>query len=507
MTNNQKPYSFHLATEPSELCLQARTQFLEFVLRLKPQVVADLWDKAFPKFKLAVIRRFAKEILDGIEDIGAYFDEQQKKYLEDQDSHYIHLLQRKLEQATGARPYGAFELLSERPALKEKINEVIQQYLAAIQNAIVVKLIQSKLTTEFGEDPIEKEFRFYADIAGRDEDQTLAAVIQTWSQTWNLNADWCRDHAVAVLREWLSHRQLSSVGFYTTEQAMQRTGWTSATHELLYASIWSRASAGIAVYGIHGPKPIEFKWDIYDFERPGFNRLRESQRAYKQKLLAEFELYLSDKRRKPLLELLNSEEERTDRKIESYYEVLKRFTKVLNSHIRETLKATDKSAGGLMKIKRKPSLSCHIRWAVEFHMPPRKTLDMIVGFEDYAVAVAGALDSTRKGLTREEIDRELDALRAEGRDDLFAPYKSIGDEQKASAVISERIDADCQKTAGIVIVRYFCAADKRIREAPDRSVVSKAAKDILILVGLENSTGTKRTRAKSSGSQALARGA
>jgi hypothetical protein len=541
MTNNQKPYSFHLATEPSELCLEARTQFLEFVLRLKPQVVADLWDKAFPKFKLSVIRRFAKEILDGVEDIGAHFDQQQKKYLEDQDSHYIHLLQRKLEQATGARPYGAFELLSERAALKEKINEVIQQYLAVIQNAIVVKLIQSKLTTEFGEDPIEKEFRFYADIAGRDEDHTLAAVIQTWSQTWNLNADWCRDHAVAVLREWLSHRQLSSVGFYTTEQAMQRTGWTSATHELLYASIWSRASAGIAVYGIHGPKPIEFKWDIYDFERPGFNRLRESQKAYKQKLLAEFELYLSDKRRKPLLELLNSEAERTDRKIESYYEVLKRFTKVLNSHmhIRETLKATDKSAGGLMKIKRKPSLSSHIRWAVEFHVPPRKTLDMIVGFEDYAVAVAGALDSRRKGLTREEMDRELahykmnsddldralallfergiiytqqedptsrviDTLRAEGRDDLFAPYKSIGDEEKASAVISERIDADCQKTGGVVIVRYFCAADKRIREAPDRSVVSKAAKDILILVGLENSTGTKR---KSSKSQTIGRGA
>src|SRR5213079_785564 len=100
MSNQSKPYSFHLADEPSELCLQARTQFLESVLRLKPQVVADLWDKAFPEFKLAVIRRFDKEILDGIEDIRGYLDEQQKKYLEDlqdQDSHYFHLLHRKLE--------------------------------------------------------------------------------------------------------------------------------------------------------------------------------------------------------------------------------------------------------------------------------------------------------------------------------------------------------------------------------------------------------------------------
>src|SRR6266849_4836436 len=129
MSNQSKPYGFHLANEPSELCLQARSQFLESVMRLKPQVVADLWNKAFQEFKLAVIRRFAKEILDGIEDIGAYFDEQQKQYLEglqDQDSHNFHLLHRKLEEATGARPYSAFELLSERPELREKIDEVIQ---------------------------------------------------------------------------------------------------------------------------------------------------------------------------------------------------------------------------------------------------------------------------------------------------------------------------------------------------------------------------------------------
>jgi hypothetical protein len=134
--------------------------------------------------------------------IAGYFDEQQKKYLQDlqnQDSPYFHLLHRKLEETTGARPYGAFELLSERPELKEKIDGVIQHYLTAFQKALVVKLIQSKLTTEFGVDPITQEFRFYADIVGRNEDEGLAAAIQTWSETWNLNADWCRDHAVAVM--------------------------------------------------------------------------------------------------------------------------------------------------------------------------------------------------------------------------------------------------------------------------------------------------------------------
>ncbi|HBB89523.1 MAG TPA: hypothetical protein DC047_18110 [Blastocatellia bacterium] len=262
----------------------------------------------------------------------------------------------------------------------------------------------------------------------------------------------------------------------------------------------------------------------------------------KQKLLAEFELYLSDKRRKPLLELLNSDEERIDGKLEPYYEVLKRFTKVLNWHISETLKATDKAVSGLVKINRKPSLSNHIKWAVEFHVAPIKTLDEIVEFEERAVAVAEVLrESSPKGLTREQTvgefshytnsddvdtalallleraitytqqedptSRVINALRAGGRDDLFAPYKRTGDEQKAWAVIRELIDADYEKTGGIVIVRYLCATDKQIRKAPDRSVVSRAVKDILTLVGLENSTGTKRTHTKSPRSQALARGA
>ncbi|HEY0763697.1 MAG TPA: hypothetical protein VGD61_15095 [Pyrinomonadaceae bacterium] len=526
MSNQSKPYSFHPVGEPSELCLQARAQFLESVLRLKPQVVADLWGKAFPEFKLAVIRRFAKEILNGIEDIGRYFEEQQNKFLEDlqdQDSNYFHLLHRKLEETTGARPYGAFELLSERPDLKEKINEVIQHFLIGFQNASVVKLIQSKLTIEFGGDPITQEFRFYAAIAERDEDKALAAAIQIWSETWNLNADWCRDHAVAVLREWLSHHQLSSVGFYSTEQAMQGTGWASATHELLFASVASRVSTETAVYGMHGPKPLQFKWGSYNFERPGFNRLRESRRAYKEKSLAAFELYLSEKRRKPLLELVNSDEGGRDPKLEPYYEVLKQFKKVLNWHICETLKATDKAAGELIKINRKPALSNHVRWAVEFHVAPIKTLDEIVEFEESAIAIAEVLrDSNPKGLTRQEIVQEfshytnsddvdralallldqgiiytqqedptsrvIDALRAEGRYDLFAPFRRPGDEQKAWAVISERINADYEKTGGIVIVRYFCAIDKQIRKAQDRSVVSRAVKDILRLIGLENST-------------------
>jgi hypothetical protein len=384
-----------------------------------------------------------------------------------------------------------------------------------------VNLIQRKLPSEVGEDALTARFRFYADVAERDEDKELADVIRTWSERWSVDADWCRDFAVAVLRGWLSHPQLSSVGFYTTEQALQRSVWVSTTHELVFASIGTRVNTEIAVYGMNGPSPLKFQWHEYRFERPGFNRLKESQGDYKQRSLAEFELYLSEKRRKPLIEILNADAQRTGLRIEPYYEILKRFIRTLNTHVAESLRATDELVRTLAKVKRKPSLATHVRWAVEFHVTPRKTLDEIVDFETLVVDVAEWLrDSDHNGWTREEIIQEfshyagdvsnhtvdqalalllergniktrhedstlrvIDALRAEGRGDLFAPYKSVEDERKASAVIRERIDKDYEMNGGVVIVRYHFVAGTKIRQAPDRSVISRAAKDIMSLIG------------------------
>jgi hypothetical protein len=147
---------------------------------------------------------------------------------------------------------------------------------------------------------------------------------------------------------------------------------------------------------------------------------------------------------------------------------------------------------------------------VEFHVPPQKTLAEIVKIEDDAVQVAEVLrDSNPKGRTREEIGHEfsgynnmtdddihhalalliergiiyteqedptarvIKSLRAEGRADLFGPNKSVHDEQHALAVIRERIDADYGKTGGVVIVRYFFAADETIREAPDPALLAE----------------------------------
>jgi hypothetical protein len=164
-------------------------------------------------------------------------------------------------------------------------------------------------------------------------------------------------------------------------------------------------------------------------------------------------------------------------------------------------------------------------------VPPTTTLDEIVRVEEDTVAVAELLSESGEGLTREEIDREyseyehnpidinealgllmtralvytqqedptsrvIEALRAEGRNDLFAPYATVDAEQKASAEIRKRINADYDKTGGAVVVRYLYSPAKKTPTARDRSVISKATKDILVLVGLDRGNQVKRNRHK-----------
>ena len=540
MSKQSKAYAVHLANEPSELCFQARAQFLEYIARLKPQVIADLWDSVFPEFRWAVIRRFPKEVFEGISDLDAYFKEKQKKYFEDPDSNYVHLLHRRLEQATGAPPYRAMAQLRNQPELQVKVNEVVQRYCAAVHNALVAELIQSKLITEPGVDAIKTSFRSYAQIAERKEDQLLVNSIHKWSETWNLNAAWCRDHAVAVLREWLSHRQLRSVGLYTSEEAMQRTGWSSAARELLFDSIMSRLSADSAVYGLRGPKPLTFRLGNDEFEREGFNRLTESQATYKRKSLADFELWVMERRRPKVVRILHAGEDENDLTIEPLFEIVRRFTKALNHHIRATLKATNKTVGKLIRVKRKRSLANHVKWAVEYQVAPERTLAEIVEIENCAEAVAGVLrDSACKTVARDKICEEfccyqswtendvdrglalllergivytehedstwrvIDALKAEGRDDLFGPDRSIEVQREAENVIRERLEVDYEKTRGIVIVRYGLVAGKEAH-APDRSTVSRAVNDILSLIDLGSGVRS-RGRSKGDSGQALSK--
>lgn len=65
--------------------------------------------------------------------------------------------------------------------------------------------------------------------------------VQEWSERWNLNAEWCCDHAVAVLRNWLSSDEIRWVGVFPSRLwPVQYEGWRAAVSDLTNEGISSR---------------------------------------------------------------------------------------------------------------------------------------------------------------------------------------------------------------------------------------------------------------------------
>ena len=476
-----KPYNVALPEEPSELAYVARAGFLDNVLLLKPHVVTDLWEKVFPSFKTAVVRKFHDEILDGIEDIDQYLASKHETHLCDPKSIYFNRLERELEAVTGALPYRIFEDLTEERT--NIINNVVASYVLAFYQGQIVKLIQRKLTTEMGPDILIEEFDCFAGIAHRPEYDDLAKAIKEWANRWNLGAGWCLDHAVIVLREWLSNRHLSSVSLFESPQSIQRAGWISSTDKILFASVFSRVAVDVAVYGSDGPEKLRFQWGNYNFQSDGFNRLRESKSAYKQRMLQEFELYWTGHRHQSLLALHNPDDAYASRpRLEPYTEAIGRFKRVLNEHIRQSIEATAEPMKLLLKGKSKHSLTDHLRWAVDSQVEPTKTLSDIFDFEDLAVAIADGLRGAEsRGLTLMQIS-QLTCLEIRDSADIARACTLLVERDTARA---EYDLATSNDGVPLQITRYVFNSRRNRSEAPDPSTISKGISEILDLVGLE----------------------
>jgi hypothetical protein len=56
------------------------------------------------------------------------------------------------------------------------------------------------------------------------------------------------------------------------------------------------------------------------------------------------------------------------------YGVLERFKSKLDRHIKVIVKNTKKNSRDLVKIRRRPKLNLHLRWTIEYQLPPVKGL-------------------------------------------------------------------------------------------------------------------------------------
>jgi len=235
----------------AESRLLARALFLGSILYLRTDVIEDLWNTVFPEFKETVLRRFHSHIFYGTSP--QKYEKDSLEFLKTTNGsgdYLVHLLQRRLVPA------------------------------------------QMDLTSP---DPVRDELFCYVK-AQQYGHNTLLDRIDEWSRRWNLDAEWCRNHALTVLRAWLFNHELRWVGAFPSRLGpIQSEGWRSASSSLESNADFSRFLVGLKLEAKGSPGPLKFHLQTEDggfnFE-VSWNIAEENEARFKQRVQAELRLSL-----------------------------------------------------------------------------------------------------------------------------------------------------------------------------------------------------------------------
>ena len=235
----------------AESRLLARATFLESILRLRTNVIQDLWDTVFPEFKKTVLRRFYSHIFDGTST---------EKYEKD-----------------------SLEFLKTTNGNGDYLIHLLQRRLAPTQ---------MDLTSA---DPVRDELFCYVK-AQQYGHNTLLDRINEWGRRWGLNDEWCRNYGLTVLRTWLFNPELRWVGALQSRLSpLNSEGWRSAYSDLESKADFSRFLVELQVEAKGSPGPLKFhlqtKDGDFNFE-VSWNIAEENEARFKKRAQAELKLSL-----------------------------------------------------------------------------------------------------------------------------------------------------------------------------------------------------------------------
>lgn len=331
-------------SERPNSALEARAVFLYAVLNLRPDVVTDLWAKAFIEFTSVVAHRFRRELLG-------------------EDAH---------------------DADSGSAVLTRLVVEAVRNVEASNDSSLGDERVLASTFATFTKinlDEIEAAFPDWDSLKGSNQPRSVRNTIHEWSVHWNLDADWCRDHALSVLRHWISDETLKwaflSPG---TKSQLQQKGWRAATSSRIWDVQYLRFGDALSILG-GDLKPFEFRWQGAIFNEAAWNYLKERETHWRLRTRLKFSVWLSEKeleKIRPLAddsassELTSSE---LSRALAWRHGLLTKFDAALKSYIagmRSKRKAA-KSQHGLIEVDDKPKLQEHIEWAVR-HQVGRESL-------------------------------------------------------------------------------------------------------------------------------------
>jgi hypothetical protein len=330
-------------SERSNSALEARAVFLYSVLDLRPEVVTDLWIKAFIEFTRVVAHRFRRELLgqDALDASGS-------------------------------------------TVLARLVVEAVRKVEASDDSSLGDERILALTFATFTKinlDELEAAFPDWDSLKGSKQLRSVSKTINDWSVHWNLDAGWCRDHALSVLRHWIADETLKwaflSPG---TKSQLEQRGWRGATSSRIWEVQYSRFGDALGILG-GDLKPFEFRWQGAIFNAAAWNYLKEKETHWRLRTRLKFSVWLSEKELEKIGPLAddNASTEITSselgRALAWRHGLLTKFDVALRSYIagmRLKRKAA-KSQHRLIEVDDKPKLQEHIEWAVK-HQVGRESL-------------------------------------------------------------------------------------------------------------------------------------
>ena len=397
----------------------ARSRFLTVIRELKPQVIVNLYTSTFPDFVFSVAEHFREQLID--------------KRQATETSAFL-LLSQQIIQNLEARhqPPGWQELDQSTRELIDvhRPRLVIDHLRGKLTQPLLIDLVNIPLMRAFshlmqlGESEIGKALPDWRTVVKLSHCVGLTESLIAWAMRWNLDAEWCRGHALRVLRQWLMDDPLRWTFLYADQDPPIRNSrlaahWLYAARYNEFAVGWSQAILSGEVFK-GDPEEFSFERQKLKFTASGFNPIIESAGTWKRNLELDFRthLYKTELNRLEDLKTNQNEVAELENKFSGALDVFKK--EVLQHIERVTRKLKDaESSHGLLKVKEKRDRDKHISWAIRYQIPKTDSQGYELESEIAEDAeVSESAVSKAVTATLQEIDLPIRARTPKGRGDL-----------------------------------------------------------------------------------------
>lgn len=332
--------SFELSTNDSYSRKKFRTAFIRAADNLEQGLANSLYKEAFFQFVLLAWSQYPQAIPPPVLDV-----------LEDND--FLAELERVINDFS-ASPYN-IDSKSIHPAFIELLLPVFNR-----ERELFINSTRGVLTRELFrpirdimENSTSRAFPNWATLMKIENGETLCEILIKWSHRWNLDADWCRDYAVAALWEWLNDRYLQ----YQLNWDEGRLSLREATFAVQHDNNWTATiylpattGASAAMLSALMSRDFKFTWKGLGFQYRRWNPLASYRDEWEGDCEESFRVHLK---------------KRYEGDAAAPTGAMRRFRAARKEYVRNVEQAAEQA--GLVRTPRRWAYE-HIAWAVRFQV-------------------------------------------------------------------------------------------------------------------------------------------